>query len=368
MLKSCLSNLCSLLFANAAILCSLTACSKDDSPLPSDGDAQPASELSDTVAMRDEAIDLLLADGKNLALTGKAYNVKATTASIPVRFNASAEHLKSAQLVLLLTDNSSKNIEFGKGCTEVYIKSDWLDDKGISVVYVTNLIPSSAYRYRLFYRYNSYEQALGDVETLQTDDPTELNADAVDLGLSVKWASWNLGASRSYQPGRFFLFAQPGSWASYSKAASVSGSDADPAALELGNGWQSPTTKQCLELINKCTWVPGSENGNPGFLVNGVGDFYGNYIFIPAAGYVNASATRVGDGSGVMLWSGDISDSPDKAYAIQSNSDATFSVARVGTSCHLPIRPVFIKKCHRVRGKIGNAPPMASSAFWLNFA
>lgn len=343
MLTSCLSNLRSLLFANAAILCSLTACSKDDSPLPSDGDAQTASELSDTVAMRNEAIDLLLADDHSLALTGKAYNVRATSASIPVRFNASAEHLRSAQLVLLLTDNSSKNFEFGKGCTEVYIKSDWLDDKGVAVVYVSNLIPSSTYRYRLFYRYNSYEQALGEVQTLQTDDPSELTADAVDLGLSVKWASWNLGASRSYQPGRFYLFGQPDSWTSYSKPASVSGSDTDPAALELGDGWQSPTTRQCLELINNCKWVASSENGIPGFCVYGVGDFSGNYIFIPAAGYVNASEVRIGDGSGVMLWSGDVSDSPDKAYAIQSNGDATFSVARIGKSCRLPIRPVLTK-------------------------
>lgn len=343
MIKPYLSSLCTLIFANVVIICSLTACSKDDSPLPSDGDVMPASEISDTVAMRDEAIGLLLADDQSLAITGKAYNVMATTASIPVRFNASAEHLKSAQLVLLLTDNSSKSLEFGKGCTEVYIKSNWLDDKGIAVVYVTNLIPSSAYRYRLFYRYNSYEQALGDVEALRTDEPTELTADAVDLGLSVKWASWNLGASRSYQPGCFYLFGQPGSWSSYSKAASVTGSDADPASLGLGDGWQSPTMKQCLELINKCTWVAGSENGKPGFLVYGVGDYSCNYIFIPAAGYVNASAVRSGDGSRVFLWSGEISDSPDKAYAIQSQGDATFSVARVGTSCHLPIRPVLTK-------------------------
>lgn len=343
MLTSCLSNLRSLLFANAVILCSLTACSNDDSPLPSDGDPNPASELQDTIAMRDEAIDLLLADDQSLALTGRAYNVTATTASIPVRFNASAEHLRSAQLVLLLTDNSSKNIQFGKGCTEVYIKSDWLDNKGVAVVYVSNLIPSSGYRYRLFYRYNSYEQALGEVQTLQTDDPSELTADAVDLGLSVKWASWNLGASRSYQAGRFYLFGQPDSWTSSPKPASVSGSEVDPAALELGDGWQSPTTRQCLELINKCDWVASSQNGISGFCVYGVGDFSGNYIFIPAAGYVNASAVRIGDGSGVMLWSGDVSDSPDKAYAIQSNDDATFSVARVGKSSRLPIRPVFTK-------------------------
>lgn len=343
MLTSCLSNLRYLLFANAVIFCSLTACSKDDSPLPSDGDVLPASEISDTTAERTEAINLLLADDQSLALTGRAYNVMATTASIPVRFNSSAEHLTSAQLVLLLTDNSSKILEFGKGCTEVYIKSDWLDDNGIAVVYVTNLIPSSTYRYRIFYRYNSYEQALGDVETLQTDEPAQLTADAVNLGLSVKWASWNLGASRSYQSGRFFLFGQPDSWASYSKAASTSGSDADPSQIELGDGWQSPTVKQCLELINRCAWESGSENGVPGFFVYGVGDFSGNYIFIPAAGYVNASAVRIGVGSGVVLWSGEISDSPDKAYAIQSNADATFSVARVSTSCRLPIRPVFTK-------------------------
>lgn len=343
MLTSYISNLRPVLFACAIIFCSLAACSKDDSPLPSDGEAQPASELTDTVAERDEAMSLLLADDQGLALTGKAYNVASTSASIPVRFNASAEHTKSAQLVLLLTDNSSKSLELGKGCTEVYIKCDWLGDNGIAVLYVKNLIPSSVYRYRVFYRYNTYEQALGDEETLLTGEPAELTAEAVDLGLSVKWASWNLGASRSYQTGRFYLYGQPGSWTSnsFSKSESTSGSSSDPAMLDLGNGWRSPTKKQCLELINKCEWVAGAENGIRGFHVYGVGDFSENCIFIPAAGYINAAAVLTGNG--VMLWSGEISDSPDKAYAIKSNGDATFSVVRTAVSCRLPIRPVFAK-------------------------
>lgn len=326
----------------AFVLCSLPSCSKDDSPAPAD-DALPASEQVDTLSQRDEAIDFLLADGESLAVTGKAYNVTSTTASVTVRFNAAPERLKSSQLVLLLTDSPTRPLQFGKGCTEIYIKSDWLDARGIAVIYVKNLIPASEYRYRLFYRYNSYESALGDELTMKTAEASELSAEAVNLGLSVKWSSWNLGAFRSYHAGRFYLYGQVGSWAP--NACSTVGNDqlSDPVSVELPDGWQSPTMRQCLELINECTWAAGAENGVQGFFVYGKGDYSENYIFIPSAGYVNANGVSTDAGKGFMLWSCEMSDSPDKAYAIKSNPDGTFSVVRATLGSRLPIRPVFTK-------------------------
>lgn len=330
----------------ASLILIFASCGGDD-PAPSGSDPAEVSESADTTALRDKSLSQLLADNESLAITGMAYNVTSNTASVLVRFNAEAGRLKSAQLVLLLTDNPSKTLELGKGCTEVYIKSSWVKDNGIAIVYVSNLIPSSVYRYRVFYRYNAYDSAFGEEKTMRTGDALSLTADAVDLGLSVKWASWNLGAARSYQFGRFYSYGMPGSWvsevASSSVSSNVSGTANDPATVELGEGWQSPTMKQCLELINNCDWAEGQDCGVSGFFVSGKGDFSGNRIFIPAAGFINESGVHTESGKGFMLWSGEISSSADKAYAIKCGPDGTCSVARARTGSLMPIRPVYVR-------------------------
>lgn len=323
-------------------LLAFSACSEDDAPLPTDTDG--GTTQNDTIAQRDAAIAALMADNETLALTGKAYNVMARTASIPVRFNASAEHLKSAQLVILMTTSPTKKLELGEGCTEAYIDYEWLDDNGMAIVYVTGLVPSSTYRYAVFYRYSSYELALGEELTFETADAIELTVDAVDLGLSVKWGSWNLGAARSYQEGRYYKYGLPASWetgdAGTPVTSDIAGTPADPATYELGEGWQSPTQKQILELINKCTWVQGSEQGVDGFFVYGKGNYQYNYIFIPFAGYESASGALTDSGKAFMLWGGQISTS-GKACTLKSSADGSVSSSRASVSCRVPIRPVY---------------------------
>lgn len=332
------------LFSFIFALFAFSACSEDDAPSPTDGDG--GTTKNDTIVQRDAAIAALLADDATLALTGRAYNVMAKTASIPVRFNASAEHLQSAQLVILLTTSPTKKLELGEGCTEVYIKPDWLDDKGMAIIYVTGLVPSSSYRYAVYYRYSSYELALGSELTFETSDAIEVSVDAVDLGLSVKWGSWNLGAARSYQEGRYYKYGLPASWNTEDSGnpatTDIAGTPADPATYELGDGWQSPTQKQILELINKCTWQQGTDQGVAGYYVYGKGDYQYNYIFIPFAGYESASGSLTDSGKAFMLWSGQF-DSNGKAVTLKSSSDGTVTASRASVKLRVPIRPVYTR-------------------------
>ena len=132
----------------------------------------------------------------------------------------------------------------------------------------------------------------------------------VDLGLSVKWATMNVGASISGDYGDYFAWGEvhPKSeyWGynseTYKKDISnISGNSAyDAACYHWGSSWRLPTEKELEELKDKCRWVWSKENGHEGYTVVGPN---GNSIFLPAAGYrIGASTYDVGTGGN--FWSG----------------------------------------------------------------
>lgn len=90
--------------------------------------------------------------------------------------------------------------------------------------------------------------------------------DAVDLGLSVKWASRNVGAGAIEEHGEFYA------WSS------------DLAEQALSGGWRMPSSAEMQELIEKCMFVEGKHNGKSGLYCVGPN---GNAIFFPfgAFGY-----------------------------------------------------------------------------------
>lgn len=124
----------------------------------------------------------------------------------------------------------------------------------------------------------------------------------VDLGLSVKWATCNVGASfpsdyGSYfawgevEPKRYYAFKNSISQAkSFKQLESESIIDSkgnlkrtnDAACSNWGHNWRMPTKEECQEIIDKCTWVWISQNGTKGYKLTGPN---GNSIFLPASGY-----------------------------------------------------------------------------------
>ena len=91
---------------------------------------------------------------------------------------------------------------------------------------------------------------------------TTAGHDWVDLGLSVKWATTNVGASKPEGYGTFYTYeeAQGRLWTS---------------------PWRTPTQTELEELRDKCTWKRTTQNGVEGNTVTGPN---GNSIFLPAAG------------------------------------------------------------------------------------
>lgn len=125
--------------------------------------------------------------------------------------------------------------------------------------------------------------------------------EAVDLGLSVKWATCNVGASSPEEYGDYFAWGETTTKSSYYESNStvyglsiselqsrgIIGSDGnlaaayDAATVNWGSKWRMPTWDEINELKEECTWEWTTQSGVKGRKVTGPN---GNSIFLPAAG------------------------------------------------------------------------------------
>lgn len=113
----------------------------------------------------------------------------------------------------------------------------------------------------------------------------------VDLGLSVKWAGWNLGANSPEQKGGYYGWAdsqginrslEDNQYPSATPPGSISGTQYDTARRLWGNNWRMPNAYEMLELYNECKWEWTTFKSVYGAKITGPN---GNAIFLPAAGY-----------------------------------------------------------------------------------
>ena len=116
----------------------------------------------------------------------------------------------------------------------------------------------------------------------------------VDLGLSVQWASCNLGATSPSEAGSYYAWGETATKEDFSKNTySVSASKTklsltdDAAAKNWGGTWRMPTAKEMTELREKCKWTWTTRDGKSGYKVTSKTN--GNSIFLPATGQMNGS-------------------------------------------------------------------------------
>lgn len=173
-------------------------------------------------------------------------------------------------------------------------------------------------------------------------------ATAVDMGLSVKWADHNLGASRATDYGKYFAWGalRPSAeyidtlcptWErnfDYTEVAADTLYDA--AIMAWGSEWRMPTSSELKELIDSCTWTFTSAGGVKGYRVTGPS---GGHIFLPAAGY-KIGRSLLFNGQEGMYWSAEpIGTRLAGILRFDDNSHSWFNFSR---SSGLPIRPVYI--------------------------
>ena len=144
----------------------------------------------------------------------------------------------------------------------------------------------------------------------------------VDLGLSVKWATCNLGAEQPWEYGDSYAWGEVTTKSSYTQDNYKYGNGSkvtkycknfsngyqnftdgknmleikDDAAYQTkGNAWRIPTYAEIQELISSCTWTYTTLNGRTGYKVtsNKLG-FTNNSIFLPGCGIKGQAASTAG--------------------------------------------------------------------------
>lgn len=188
---------------------------------------------------------------------------------------------------------------------------------------------------------------------------------AVDLGLSVKWAACNVGATKPEEYGDYFAWGEVKpkeqyGWSTYKYYKGTSETmtkycnessygnngftdnktvfdpEDDAATVNWGGAWRMPTYEEQEELRNNCTWTWTTQNGVKGCKVTGPN---GNSIFFPAAGFMY-EGTLFNAGSFGGYWSSSLlTDDPVSAYYVGFSS-VNVDWSSIDRCFGLSVRPV----------------------------
>ena len=120
----------------------------------------------------------------------------------------------------------------------------------------------------------------------------------VDLGLSVKWATCNVGASSPSGYGYYYAWGETTTKSTYTSDNSktygksmgdiAGNSSYDAARAYWGGSWRLPTNDEFQELINNCESEWTTQDGIKGRRFTSKRN--GKSIFFPAAGWRNGSS------------------------------------------------------------------------------
>ena len=171
----------------------------------------------------------------------------------------------------------------------------------------------------------------------------------IDMGLSVKWATCNVGANSPSDYGNYYAWGETSPKSTYTDGNSktyhkstykrdIGGDpDLDAARANWGGTWRLPTEAEFRELIDNCDWQWSTQDGYNGYKVSSKKN--GNSIFLPAAGDRYGSSPR-GAGENGNYWSsspyGSYSYSAHYLYMHSSGHHTSWCLLYAG----MPVRPV----------------------------
>jgi len=190
--------------------------------------------------------------------------------------------------IIYSTDPQLKHYEVAKDVS-------W-NNNGCTCTFHNNLLPETCYYVALkgdfrYVKYDSYGTEMmdavlpaGSFTTGHANQYTLINGHkAVDLGLSVKWASCNIGAASPDESGEYF----EGPTIPYIDGEQdIAGTEYDIATKQWGAGWAMPTQDQWKELFENCKLDYFGTGEDEYCLAVGSN---GNYIYIPKTGWYSYS-------------------------------------------------------------------------------
>jgi hypothetical protein len=161
--------------------------------------------------------------------------------------------------------------------------------------------------------------------------------EAVDLGLSVKWANMNVGAKTPSGFGSYFAWGETKtkqffSWNTYTWSKGDSPSltkystldrrtqlalSDDAARANMGGDWRMPTVDEYDELIDNCKWEWTNKDGINGYKVTSKKN--GNSIFLPITGFRFYGDVQFRAINGIYWTSSLYTANPYKAWCLEFN-------------------------------------------------
>lgn len=200
---------------------------------------------------------------------------------------------------------------------------------------------------------------------------TENGYEWVDLGLSVKWATCNVGATKPEEYGDYFAWGEVEpkdyyDWSNYKWCKGTyltktkyctnpsSAYDSivdnkttlelvdDAAHVNWGGKWRMPNNTELTELRELCTWTKSSQNGVEGYKVTSNKSGYTDKsIFLPMAGLYRSGSSFSSAGNGGYYWSRSLDTQiTSDAWGICFYLDTPISKVSVDRPSGLSVRPV----------------------------
>ncbi len=222
------------------------------------------------------------------------------------------------------------------------------------------------------------------------DQPANVRVapEAIDLGLSVKWANYNIGASEAVAWGGLYGWADSSGlrkvfiddypievqWSTVDgreitsvkwnspyfggkkPLANISGTDYDIARYMWNSDWRLPTLAEWQELIDRCQWTVAANLPNARGMVMRVTGPNGNSILLPMTGYDTTGTPERGNVG--HYWTSNLLPLSEQAQHGFSSSVAcaawsvTITAQGGAARCvaepqvrhfHLAVRPVYAK-------------------------
>ena len=276
----------------------------------------------------------VLTDSK--AITGEVKDLTATT----VTFQASLEKAPADAVSGIILSPDTKTEKIRKG---VRIQADGINDN--YEVKTEGLLPNTTYHYTAYLDLGNGVIYGEEREFTTPESNFDPDNDLVDLGLSTKWAKYNVGATSETELGGLFGFGDMTGFKTsvlmedYA-SEDIYKTDCDVANKAYGSWLTMPTVEEFEELFNECKkeWV--EQAGVAGYKLTGPN---GNSIFLPAAGS-RTQQTVSGQGINGLYLSGSINPA-DKQFALGYSFDRN-SDRRTSTPVYqaLAIRPVSVAK------------------------
>ena len=167
----------------------------------------------------------------------------------------------------------------------------------------------------------------------------------VDLGLSVKWATCNVGASSPEDYGSYYAWGETSVKTIYTvencstygiTIGDIGGTSCDVAHVKWGGSWRMPTEAEFEELVDRCTWTWTTQGGKAGYKVTGPSS---KSIFLPATGYRFGASLNFAGSHGYRWSSTPDSSGTSVAYSLRFGS-SSHRVSYGSRSYGHTVRPV----------------------------